>query len=265
MEACNTHIWCSERKTVMDWYAYLSQWGSWLTEPFSELYYGIGEQAPLIGALLLGVIGAFAPCQLSGNVAAFTVFGKNMMEKGAFSRNLFLFILGKVVAYSALGGIVFLFGEQLSTQAIPVFQWARKLLAPLFLLIGLFMLGWIRLPFFQTEVITRNATKYLQRFKGGTQAFLLGFTFSLGFCPTMFWLFFGLAIPLMLSSSVGPILPAVFAFGTAIPLMVILLLLAVFGDRASIMKRSRRWGSITQKLAGGVFVFLGISDFFMFW
>lgn len=249
----------------MDWYAYLSQWSSWVTQPFSNLYYGMGEQAPLIGALLLGIIGAFAPCQLSGNVAAFTVFGKNMIEKGIWGRNLFLFILGKVVVYSALGGIVFLFGEQLSTQAIPVFQWARKMLAPLFLLIGLFMLGAIGLPFLKTQALFRKTDRIIQRVEGPTQAFLLGLTVSLGFCPTMFWFFFGLAMPLMLSSSLGPTLPAVFAIGTAIPVLVILLMLSVMGDRISIMKQSRKWGSVVQRLAGGIFVLMGISDFLTFW
>ncbi len=249
----------------MDWYLYLYQLGSWFAKPFTSLYFGMGEQAPLIGALLLGIIGAFAPCQLSGNVAAFTVFGKNLINKGTFGYNLVLFILGKIVVYSALGGIVYMFGEQLSTQAIPVFQWARKLLAPLFLLIGLFMLGWIRLPFFRTQSFLKKMEQFTDRFHGGMQSFLLGFTFSLGFCPTMFWLFFGLAMPLMLSNSVGPLLPAVFAVGTTIPLMIVLLTFAAASDRPIIMKQYRKMGFLTQKLAGVIFILLGISDFFTFW
>ncbi|MGG0938662.1 sulfite exporter TauE/SafE family protein [Brevibacillus centrosporus] len=249
----------------MDWYSYLYQFGSWITKPFSDLYYGMGEQVPLIGALLLGMIGAFAPCQLSGNVAAFTVFGKKVISDGTFGSNLFMFILGKVLVYSTLGGIVFILGEQLSTQTIPLFQWARKLLAPLFLLIGLFMLGWIRLPFFQTQSFTRKMEQFTNRFEGRTQSFLLGFTFSLGFCPTMFWLFFGLAMPLMLSSSFGPFIPAVFALGTALPLAVVLLILAAVSDRPFILKKAREFGSVIQKAAGGIFIILGISDLFTFW
>ncbi|MED1801627.1 hypothetical protein [Brevibacillus porteri] len=87
----------------MDWYSYLYQYGAWMSKPFSDLYYGMGEQAPLIGALLLGIVGAFAPCQLSGNVAAFTVFGKNVVVRGGFRSHVWMFILGKAVVYSALG------------------------------------------------------------------------------------------------------------------------------------------------------------------
>ncbi|WP_409178479.1 hypothetical protein [Brevibacillus fortis] len=81
----------------------------------------------------------------------------------------------------------------------------------------------------------------------------------------MFWLYFGLAMPLMLTSSFGPIIPTVFALGTALPLLIVLLLLAVASDSSSLMKKTRKWGAVTQKLAGIVFVLLGISDFMAFW
>ncbi len=249
----------------MDWYSFLSQIGSWFAQPLTDIYYGMGEQFPLIGALLLGIIGAFAPCQLSGNVAALTVFGKDLVGKEAINRDLGLFILGKVVLYSALGGIVFVFGQQLSQEAIPVFQWARKLLAPMFLLIGLYMMGWIRLSMIKTESLTQKLEQFSHRFTGGTKAFLLGFTFSLGFCPTMFWLFFGLGMPLMLSSSIGPVLPTVFAIGTAIPLVLVLLLISLTGNRKNIMKQSRKWGFLSQKISGAIFILLAISDYFTFW
>ncbi|MBG9567127.1 cytochrome c biogenesis CcdA family protein [Brevibacillus agri] len=247
------------------WNSLLYQLGSWFSNPFSNLFFAIGEEIPLIGALLLGMIGAFAPCQLSGNVAAFTIFGKKLLSKGTFGRNVALFILGKAFVYSTLGAIVYLFGEHLSNQAIPVFQWARKLLAPLFVVIGLFLLGFIRIPHLGTNTITQKIERFAQRFEERTQAFLLGVAFSLGFCPTMFWLFFGLAMPLMLSSSVGIVLPAVFSLGTAIPLFAVLLILAIVGDRAAVLKRSRKWGTVIQKVSGGIFVLLGISDFFTFW
>lgn len=249
----------------MDWYSYLYQFGAWISQPFSDLYYGMGEQAPLIGALLLGIVGAFAPCQLSGNVAAFTVLGKDVVARGRFHGHVWMFILGKAVVYSALGGVVFVFGEQLSTDAIPMFQWARKLLAPMFIVIGLYLIGWIRLPFLQSQSIEDRIKRFSERFEGKTQSFLLGIAFSLGFCPTMFWLFFGLTMPLMFASSFGPVIPTVFAFGTAVPLLIVLLLLAVVSDSPSIMKTTRKFGAAMQKCAGIVFILFGVSDFLAFW
>ncbi|RNB67526.1 hypothetical protein EDM52_22515 [Brevibacillus invocatus] len=107
--------------------------------------------------------------------------------------------------------------------------------------------------------------QFAGRFDGGTQSFLMGFTFSLGFCPTMFWVFFGLAVPLMLSSSIGIFVPIIFAIGTAIPLFVVLLILSFVGDRARMMNKTKRIGTGIQKLAGTIIIFLGISDFLIFW
>jgi cytochrome c biogenesis protein CcdA len=81
----------------------------------------------------------------------------------------------------------------------------------------------------------------------------------------MFWLFFGLAMPLMLSSSTGPLIPAVFALGTALPLMVVLLVLSIASDRTFILKKARKLGHSFQKIAGVMFILLGISDFLTFW
>ncbi|WP_122911155.1 MULTISPECIES: sulfite exporter TauE/SafE family protein [Brevibacillus] len=113
--------------------------------------------------------------------------------------------------------------------------------------------------------LTKKMNQFAGRFDGGTQSFLMGFTFSLGFCPTMFWVFFGLAVPLMLSSSIGIFVPIIFAIGTAIPLFVVLLILSFVGDRARMMNKTKRIGTGIQKLAGTIIIFLGISDFLIFW
>ncbi len=81
----------------MSWYSYLYAIGSLISQPFSNLYYQFGEEAPLLGALLLGVVGAFAPCQLSGNVAAFTIMGKDLVDRNRYGKNVILlwFLLGQ--------------------------------------------------------------------------------------------------------------------------------------------------------------------------
>jgi cytochrome c biogenesis protein CcdA len=51
-------------------------------------------------------------------------------------------------------------------------------------------------------------------------AFLLGALFALAFCPYSAVLFFGVLIPLALKSAGGVTLPAVFAIGTGLPVLV---------------------------------------------
>jgi cytochrome c-type biogenesis protein len=51
-------------------------------------------------------------------------------------------------------------------------------------------------------------------------AYLLGVAFSFAFCPTLFWLFFGLTIPLALRSAGGWAFPGLFALGASVPLLL---------------------------------------------
>ena len=50
--------------------------------------------------------------------------------------------------------------------------------------------------------------------------FLLGVLFALAFCPYSAVLFFGVLIPLAIKSTGGVALPAVFAIGTGLPVLV---------------------------------------------
>lgn len=93
----------------------------------------------------------------------------------------------------------------------------------------------------------------------------MGIAFSLGFCPTMFVLFFGSLMPLALQSSYGIILPSVFAAGTAMPLLLFAGLTVGFGLDRVIVKRVKRWGLWIQRIAGLMFIILGISDTLTYW
>jgi len=50
--------------------------------------------------------------------------------------------------------------------------------------------------------------------------FLLGVLFALAFCPYSAVLFFGVLIPLAIKSTGGVALPAIFAIGTGLPVLV---------------------------------------------
>ena len=52
--------------------------------------------------------------------------------------------------------------------------------------------------------------------RGPLGAYLLGVAFSFASCPTLFWLFFGLTIPLALRSTGGWTFPGVFPFGSSL-------------------------------------------------
>jgi cytochrome c biogenesis protein CcdA len=57
-------------------------------------------------------------------------------------------------------------------------------------------------------------------------AFLLGMLFALAFCPYSGMLYFGMLIPITISSASGLYLPIVFAIATGLPVIIIAWLLA---------------------------------------
>ncbi|WP_249712858.1 sulfite exporter TauE/SafE family protein, partial [Bacillus cereus] len=56
--------------------------------------------------------------------------------------------------------------------------------------------------------------------EGNLGAFLMGASFSIAFCPTMFVLFCVWLMPIVASTSYGFILPSIFGVATAVPLII---------------------------------------------
>lgn len=104
------------------------------------------------------------------------------------------------------------------------------------------------------------------QFTGNLGAFLMGVSFTLGFCPTMFVLFFVTLIPATLTVSYGVFLPAIFAVGTSLPLLLALFLIWYFELSGKLVKKKgRKIGVIVHKLAGMIMIILGILDTLTYW
>jgi cytochrome c biogenesis protein CcdA len=206
-------------------------------------------------------LSALAPCQLTGNISAVTLYGNRSIQKKIVWKDVFSFTLGKIAAFSLLGGLVWLLGNQLEQNLTLYFPWLRKMIGPLLIIVGLFMLGLIKLR--GTVHLFKGSKEYKHENPFGS--FMLGFSFSLAFCPTMFVLFFVTLMPIVLSSSYGFILPTVFAFGTAIPLLISILLIWYLGGSGVLMKKGRKVGTVIQRIAGFVILLLGILDAITYW
>lgn len=243
-------------------YSLFSQISVFFSEPF---VHAANTDVALIAALFLGFVGSVAPCQISANVAAITYFGNRQFQEKLSWVETSMYILGKIVVFIVLGMLFWFFGQQMAREFIPYLALARKVLGPLMILIGLFMLGWISIPFQWGSRLFDAIQKLSDRTKGKRGAFLLGVAFSLGFCPTMYVLFFGTLMPLTLQSSYGIVLPSIFAVGTAMPFLLFAGLTVGFGLDRVMIKRARRWGSRIQKLAGLLFIMFGIADTMTYW
>lgn len=231
-----------------------------LSGPVMEITYSF-EQLPLLFAFFLGIVGAVAPCQLTSNISAITIYGnKSLVDKVPWL-HVFLFILGKIIVFSVLGIIIWLLGKEVNSTLTQLFPAVRKAIGPLLIIIGLFMIGLIK--FSKTlGMIKFPAEKLKDSYLG---SFLLGVSFTLAFCPTMFVLFILTLMPVALTTSYGFILPSVFGIGTSLPLLLVIFLIWYFGASGAILKRSRKIGAITQKLAGVLLLIIGILDTLTYW
>ena len=103
----------------------------------------------------------------------------------------------KIVVFTGLGLLVWLLGREFQQTLILYFPWVRKLIGPFLIMIGLFMIGVIS---FKGYLSLGKIPERLLK-KGNLGAFLMGASFSLGFCPTMFVLFFATLMPMVFTTS----------------------------------------------------------------
>ncbi|WP_042472253.1 cytochrome c biogenesis CcdA family protein [Bacillus ndiopicus] len=241
-------------------YSFLSQIGQVISEPLSS-FFSSYNHSPIVAALLLGLIGAAAPCQLTGNISAITLYGNRTIQKDASSGVIAAFIMGKIVVYSAIGLFAWLFGQTFETALTAYFPLFRKSIGPLLILTGLVLIGVLKLKFLN------RLTSYMpsKLIKGKLGSFLLGASFAIAFCPTMFVIFFVWLMPIVASTSYGIVLPAIFGSATSIPLIIVLWFIWYFDVKGLVMKKSMKIGKVIQQVAGALLIIIGFLDTLTYW
>lgn len=251
------------RDLVITWYAYLSTLNAAVALPIRDVADGLG--IPVLSALLFGLIGATSPCQLTTNAGALAYLARTGGGSGgSVAVNAVAYLVGKALVYTVAGVAVILVGRELAQSSIPVIVVARKGLGPLMILLGLHLFGLVPLRF----SIGRSLSEWLESRagSGASGAFILGTAFSFAFCPTLFLLFFGLTIPLALSSPIGAVFPAAFALGTTVPLLGVAVALgAGAGAARGYIGGARRVDAWLRPVAAGVLVLAGLNDTIVYW
>ncbi len=179
---------------------------------------------PFLSALLLGIITSISPCPLATNITAIAFISKDIENKKRVFLSGLIYTLGRAVTYTAIG-VIFFFGANQFKIAGFLQKYGERILGPILILIGLFMLDLIKikLPFSSkiSEKLERKAEK-----GGFWGVLLMGIAFALAFCPYSGVLYFGMLIPMTISSASGLYLPLIFAVGTGLPVIIIAYLIA---------------------------------------
>jgi len=241
-------------------YQILSDISRILSSPFFNIIEDT-KQIPILASLILGLVGALAPCQLTGNIGAITFYGNRSLQTKNQWVEIGFFVLGKIVVFSVLGMAVWILGRGFQDVLPDYFSFFRKLMGPLFIIIGLVLAGVFKLRWLG------SLTKWIpnRSREGKLGSFLMGVSFSIAFCPTMFALFFFTLMPIVLTSSYGAFLPSVFAIGTSVPVLVFAGIVTFIGLDGALLKKSKKIGNMIQKTAAILFIILGILDTVTYW
>ncbi len=178
---------------------------------------------PWVSAFVLGLMTAISPCPLATNITAVGFISKDIESRNRVFVNGLLYTLGRAISYTAVALIIYFGADQFKFSGI--FQlYGEKIIGPLLIIIGLFMLDILKIKFPGLSGITsrmESKTKW-----GYLDAILLGMVFALAFCPYSGVLYFGMLVPMTVASASGLYLPIVFAVATGIPVIIFAWILA---------------------------------------
>lgn len=179
---------------------------------------------PLLSAFILGIMTSISPCPLATNITAIAYISKDIKTPKHTLVSGFVYTLGRAIGYTLLATLIY-FG--LSTfQIASIFQgWGDKVLGIVFILIALVMFGVIKINFGSKSEKVEKVKVWLAT-KGHIGTLFLGVLFALAFCPYSGVLFFGMLVPLVLSSAESLLLPPLFALGTGLPVIIFSFVLA---------------------------------------
>lgn len=210
----------------------------------------------MMTAFILGLMTAISPCPMATNIAAIAFVGKDISNKKRVFFNGLVYILGRAISYTALG-IILYFGAS-KFQVSSLFQgWGEKILGPLLIIVGLIMLGILKIPIPGLQALTGKMQENSS--KNFWSVLLMGMIFALAFCPYSGVLYFGMLIPITIASAKGLFLPVIFAIGTGLPVIIFAWILAFsVGGLGKTYNRVKTFEKWFRKVVAVVFIGVGV-------
>jgi cytochrome c-type biogenesis protein len=216
---------------------------------------------PVLSALLLGLVTAINPCPMATNIAAIAYISRGVANKKYAVITGLLYTLGRMVSYTVIGVLIVLVGLEIPGVALFLQDFGGKILGPLMLAMGILMLFIDRFPVARggggLAILGGKVANW-----GMVGGFLLGIIFALAFCPTSAVIYFGVLMPIALKVNEGMVLPAVFAIGTGLPVLILgtMISLGVAGVTTWLNAINRAEKVIRVLVA---IIFIGIGIYYM--
>jgi len=223
-----------------------------------------GSGMPLVAAFFIGLMTAISPCPLATNITAIAYVSRKIDNGKRTLMTGFAYTLGRMFTYVLLASLIIYVGVNVQIVALFLQKYGERILGPLIVVVGLVMLGILKLPSFSFGGI--NSIKERLSEKGYVGSFMLGVLFALAFCPFSAVLFFGMLIPLALKFGDGILIPAVFALATGLPVILFSFVLAYSVSRIGVVigkvQIFEKW---MRYFVGIVFVIVGVYYVWRIW
>ena len=210
----------------------------------------------VVSALWFGILTSISPCPLATNIAAISFLERHVNHPKDVMLSGMAYTLGRVFSYTIIGILVItsMAGVPLIANFLQTYMY--RILGPLLLLVGLVLLGVIKLNMTGFSLSHDKQTKLAK--SGLKGAFMLGVIFALSFCPISAGLFFGSLIPLAVNNKFGVIFPILFGIGTGLPVLIfaVAITFGVFA-MAHWFKKMTKIEKYTRKITGVIFIIVG--------
>ena len=213
-------------------------------------------------ALILGLMTAISPCPLATNISAIGFISRDIENRRRVFIKGLIYTLGRAISYTGLGVILYFGASKMHVSLI--FQgWGEKLLGPILILIGAFMLDFIKIKFPGFSGLTEKIGEHSKRSYWGT--LFLGMVFAMAFCPYSGVLYFAMLIPMTIASASGLYLPLVFAIATGLPVIIFAWLLAyAIGNVGKLYDRIKVFELWFRRIVAVLFILVGIYYIIIF-
>ena len=180
-------------------------------------------QYSVISAFILGIMTAISPCPLAANITAIGFISRDIENRRRVFISGLIYTLGRAISYTGLALLIYLGVSQMNISRL-LQGWGEKLLAPILIIIGLFMLDVLKISFpnfagLKESIGNKGKKSYLS-------TLILGMVFALAFCPYSGVLYFAVLIPVTIASVSGLYLPSVYAIATGLPVIIFAWLIA---------------------------------------
>ena len=216
-------------------------------------------------ALWFGILTSISPCPLATNITAISFIGRNVDRTGdVFSAGL-LYMLGRMIAYTALGAVLVSSTQLIAPVARFLQTYMVYLLGPGLIVLGIVLLDLITLPGGNALMSGRLQTQIA---RGGIWgAGVMGIVFALSFCPISAGLFFGSLFGLAMRHGSRLLFPSLYGVGTAIPVLVFAFVLAfsanLVGNAFRKLAMFERWARrITSVISISAGLYLCLTQIF---